>query len=119
MFKENYVKYAVEDMIYYIREELWSSIDNNGGEAARLLRLMQFSDFAINSRTNELIKCRYMLDDLLDHSLSVRPIQQDADQIADSVTNLRDELVRRQNDPTVREILFKLNSCLYKQYPHK
>ena len=44
MFKENYVKYAVEDMIYYIREELWSSIDNNGCEAARLLRLMQFSD---------------------------------------------------------------------------
>jgi hypothetical protein len=40
--------------------------------------------------------------------------------LVDSLTNLKNELVDRQhNDLVAREILFKLNSCLFSEYPHR
>lgn len=39
--------------------------------------------------------------------------------IVESLENLKKELERRQEfDLTAREILFKINSCLFSKYPH-
>jgi hypothetical protein len=39
--------------------------------------------------------------------------------IVESLENLKEELRLRTNDVTVREIFFKINSCLFSEYPHK
>ena len=47
-----------------------------------------------------------------------KPVQT-AEQVIASLLNLKEELVLRQaNNPVCREILFKINSCLYSKYPH-
>jgi hypothetical protein len=38
--------------------------------------------------------------------------------VVKSLLNLRDELYLRSNDASSDEIFFKINSCLYKEYPH-
>ena len=38
--------------------------------------------------------------------------------LVSSIKNLRDELMK-QPDANVRVIAFKLNSCLFSEYPHK
>ena len=41
------------------------------------------------------------------------------EQIIASLINLKEELITRQaHDLVCREILFKINSCLYSKYPH-
>lgn len=42
----------------------------------------------------------------------------DKDTMTRSILALRDELIDR-SDTTSREILFKINSCLYSKYPTK
>ena len=46
---------------------------------------------------------------------------QQSNKIVQSLMELRDELAERTSyDHTVREIVFKINSCLFDQYPvHK
>ena len=40
-------------------------------------------------------------------------------EIVASLEKLKKELERREkSDPTAREILFKINSCLFSKYPH-
>lgn len=42
------------------------------------------------------------------------------DKVVASLKNLRAELLKRQSGCVVsREILFKINSCLFSQYPHQ
>lgn len=41
-------------------------------------------------------------------------------QIIESLENLKQELLLKQEDNhIIREILFKINSCIYSTYPHK
>lgn len=46
---------------------------------------------------------------------------QQSNKIVQSLMELKEELYKRTSyDPTVREIVFKINSCLFDQYPvHK
>ena len=119
MDKPTYIKYSRDGIVYYIREDIVPNIMRlERIESASNLHLMQYSDYVVNSNENKIIKCRYMLEDLIDAAVTARPIRRPGDMVADSVENLRDELIKRSDDTTVREILFKLNSCLYKQYPH-
>jgi hypothetical protein len=47
-------------------------------------------------------------------------IKQPDSQIVSSLENLKQELLSKQENNTfAREILFKINSCLYSTYPHK
>jgi len=39
--------------------------------------------------------------------------------IVESLENLKKELIYRQDNSVVREILFKINSCLFSEYPHE
>jgi hypothetical protein len=48
---------------------------------------------------------------------STKTLQPD-NKIVKSLLNLRDELYLRSNDASSAEIFFKINSCLYKEYPH-
>jgi len=43
---------------------------------------------------------------------------QERDQIVESLINLREEL-SKNSDTRSREIMFKINSCLFSEYPHK
>ena len=45
-----------------------------------------------------------------------KKIQPKAD-IVESLINLREELMER-TDTTSREMVFKINSCLFSKYPH-
>lgn len=46
--------------------------------------------------------------------------QQPDTEVVASLLNLRDELITKQeNCPVTRQILFKINSCLYSGYPKK
>lgn len=119
MDKTAYIKYSRDGIVYYIREDIVPNIMRlERIESASNIHLMQYSDYVVNSNENKIIKCRYMLEDLIDAAVTARPIRRPGDMVADSVENLRDEMAKRSDDATVREILFKLNSCLYKQYPH-
>ena len=119
MNKPDYVKYCRDGIVYYIREDIVPNIMRlERIESASNLHLMQYSDYVVDSNENKIVKWRYMLEDLIDAAVTARPIRRPGDMVADSVENLRDELIKRSDDATVREILFKLNSCLYKQYPH-
>ena len=47
--------------------------------------------------------------------------EQPAEKVVESLKNLKAEIVRRTekyDDPTLREMFFKINSCLYSEYPH-
>lgn len=48
---------------------------------------------------------------------STKTLQPDH-KVVRSLLNLRDELYLRSNDALSNEIFFKINSCLYKEYPH-
>ncbi len=47
---------------------------------------------------------------------STKTLQPD-NKIVKSLLNLRNELYLRSKDPLSDEIFFKINSCLYKEYP--
>ncbi len=120
MDKTAYIKYSRDGIVYYIREDIVPNVTRlERIESVGNFHLMQYSDYVVNSNENKIVKCRYMLEDLIDAAVTARPIRRPGDMVADSVENLRDELTKRaETDTTVHEILFKLNSCLYKQYPH-
>lgn len=44
---------------------------------------------------------------------------QPADKVVESLLRLRDELYKRPDDAIANEIFFKINSCLYGEYPHR
>ncbi len=119
-----YVKYIRDDIAYYINAELQLDI-GPAEQFDRLIdrQLLQFSDYVCNLATNTLVKCRRSIDEAIEMGLDVTPVKQRAETVAQSVENLRDELIARSatGHLTVGEqtILFKLNSCLYKEYPHK
>lgn len=121
MNKPDYVKYCRDGIAYYIREDVVPNIMRiERIESIGNMQLMQYSDFVVNTLTNELVKCRYVMEDLIDMAFEVRKITRDSEMVTNSVQNLRNELLKRaETDTTVREIVFKLNSCLYKEYPHK
>jgi hypothetical protein len=116
----DYVKYTRGKIAYYIREQL-VALDVVGAELDRVsdISVMQISDFAVDLTKNEFIKCRYPVDLAYD----VKPVKVSADKIAQSVETLRDELIAREAAGRLtlgeQAVLFKLNSCLYKEYPHK
>lgn len=119
-----YVKYIRDDVAYYIDEELVPDVCPDGNfENVRSLKLLQFSAYACDIARNALVKCRYPIDEALETGLSVTPVKVSAEAVVRSVENLRNELIAcsATGHLTVGEqtILFKLNSCLYKEYPHK
>ena len=48
---------------------------------------------------------------------STKTLQPDH-KVVKSLLNLRNELYLRSKDASSNEIFFKINSCLYKEYPH-
>lgn len=121
MDKANYIKYCRDGIAYYIREDIVPNIMRiERIEWQAQLHLLQYADFAVDTRENKIIKCRYMIEDLIEAAVNARPIQRSSDKVAESLGNLREELLKRaETDTTVREIVFKINSCLFKEYPHK
>lgn len=77
MMKE-YFKVVGNEKVYYIGTALKDRVDEEFfglkpefGEKWYELKLLQFSDFVIDTRTNQLLKCRYMLEDIFDQFTGV------------------------------------------------
>lgn len=119
-----YMKYIRDDFAYYIDSELVPTVCPDGNfDIVPARKLLQFSAYVCDLAKNVLSKCRYPIDEALEMGLDVKWVKARSETIAQSVENLRDELIARSatGHLTVGEqtILFKLNSCLYKEYPHK
>lgn len=39
--------------------------------------------------------------------------------IVEDLLRLREEISKREAEPAIREIIFKINSCLFKGYPRR
>jgi hypothetical protein len=116
-----YIRHNRDNLSYYIRPEVFEHVSEMLDlKTLSDFRITAISDFVVDTNTNTFVKSRYLLEDLLANAFNVVPVEQPSDTVVESVKNLRDELVNRaQHDTTAREFLFKLNSCLYKQYPHR
>jgi hypothetical protein len=71
MNKLNYIKYSRKGVTYYVSEDVVSRIKEfEHIECMSHLRLLQFADFAVES--NNIIKSRYEVEDLLEAAVNVR-----------------------------------------------
>ncbi len=104
---------------YYINPSVIPKLTKDGNlHECEAHQLLMFSDFVVNDQ-NELVKCRYQLTDMLRKAFVVKRAKIDPQVVAQSLENLRDELLRRATtNPDVAEVVMKINSCLYRGYPH-
>lgn len=64
-----YVKLEYDHVLYYVQENLLSKATQSFQQAPGIfgrMRLTQFSDFVIDTRTNDLTKCRVDLESIVD-----------------------------------------------------
>jgi CRISPR/Cas system-associated endoribonuclease Cas2 len=71
MKTKKYKKLKLDNHIYYISEHIYDIcvIERSNRKITidgKDLHFMQFSDFVIDIRTNELVKCRSCIEDLID-----------------------------------------------------
>jgi hypothetical protein len=71
--RKEYFKVMRNQKVYYIGmalkdkvEEELAALKPEYGEKWFELKLMQFSDFAVDTSTNEFMKCRFMLEHVID-----------------------------------------------------
>ena len=53
-----------KNIVYYVRNEVVEVFDGNPFKTD--YKLLRYADFAINRNTNELIKCRLSIEELID-----------------------------------------------------
>ncbi len=58
------------DMIYYVRDEALTHLEKRLEEFYDMRQLLMFSDYAINIRTNEIVKCRNSIEVVVDSFLT-------------------------------------------------
>lgn len=73
MMRKEYFKVMKNQKAYYIGAALkdkivaeLAALEPERGEKWYELKLLQFSDFVIDTHTNQLVKCRYTLEDIFD-----------------------------------------------------
>lgn len=67
MKKQPYSKIKYHGNVYFIQEHLFLDMNAKGEYPGHLdLRLLQYADFVIKTETNELVKCRYDLEEAFD-----------------------------------------------------
>lgn len=59
---------ADKSLVYYIKREFFKEIQFSGPSLN--LNLMRLSDFVINKETNQFVKCRYNIEDIVDSSIT-------------------------------------------------
>lgn len=119
----DYIEYTRGTVAYYIRPDLLPKISADGDlDLVRTTRVMQFADYAVDTSTNQFVKCRPPLTDVVRQAHAVTRYVRPTPEVVQSLTNLRDELVGRHSTGHLSQeaqvILMKINSCLYRGYPH-
>ncbi len=57
------------DITYYVRDEVLPLLEKRLEEFYDMHQLLMFSDYAINRRTNEIVKCRNSVEVVVDSFL--------------------------------------------------
>lgn len=66
--KTKYTKINKWGCSYYVRTELLAGLTKDLlGTHSSVLTMMQYSDFVVDGETNKMIKCRSIIEDVLDH----------------------------------------------------
>lgn len=66
--KPKYVKFVCDDLVYYFSDpdHLKTALMHEFSTRQQFMRLMRHSTFVVDKRQNELKKCRFTIEDVID-----------------------------------------------------
>lgn len=116
----DYIRYTRGEVDHYIRPDLFNELSSREGGIASVhpMQILQVAEYVVDTKKNELIKCRQTLDNVLSTAFDITPATVAGEQVVQSLLALRDELLEQSTgNRGMQEIVMKINSCLYRKYP--